>query len=465
MRRFVYLFLLPLAVLLGSCHKDDPNNPDEPQHCGRTVLVYMAMQNSLGAANYHKGDSAEMVNAMSYIPKDDRVLLFIDDAELPRLYELSSQQAGHGPRLVKRWRTEVSSASAAMLTEVLQLMRQQYPSDSYGLIMGSHASGWLPRESYNPQRSVARVAPGGASNGEALRLTKNGERSATSGPRKTWGIDVGPDGSMGNDAGVAGSVPDEMEITDLASAIESSGVHLTFLLFDACLMQNIEVAYALRRATDYIIASPISISAEGAYYTDLVHYGLFTADPVDVARTYVSYYKNEGSVKYTDGYGTVISCVRTAGLEAFAQTMKGLLTEVVSPYLASLGTTDWVEALKPADMSAALNYQAYSSRFFFRPHNYDLISAMQTLGANASQMATLRQALSDVVVYSGATASFWIGPGFWTMKTMPTDAEAWCGLSMFVPQQTYTEYAPECRFGDLNKAFRQTEWGRAVFSN
>lgn len=436
------LYILGLCLCLVACHKDDPENGGEKGPFGRTVLVYMAMQNSLGSEGYHRADSTEIANAMGFIPENDRLLLFIDDVQKPRIYELSralnatDKKTGRpiGPKLVKTWKTEQSSASPEMLTEVLKYMRTDYPADSYGLVLGSHANGWLPTEQ----------TPQGASQHRA--------------PRKTWGIDVGPEGSMRNDLGVAGSIPDQMEITELASAISKSGVHPEYILFDACLMQNIEVDYALRHVTNYIIGSPIAISAEGAYYTDLVHYGLFSSAD-DVCSAYVNYYLGHGSIPYRDNYGTVMSCVKTAGLENLAHEMHSLL-EMLFP---GKNAEEKVEALKAKPLKGALNYQAYAKSYYYRPHNYDIISAVKAMGADLLLAFQLQKALDDVVTAKGANATFYIGPGYFTMQTMPTSEKDWYGVSMFVPQQEYTDYASLCIFGDLNEEFKKTEWYKAVY--
>lgn len=455
MKRLLMLLVAPMALILTACHKDNPEIPSAEKHYGRTVLMYMAMQNSLGSSKYHMADSAEIANAMGYIPADDRMLLFIDDKDKPRIYELSRELAEkdpktgmpYGPKLVKQWRTDVSSASAATVTEVLEFMRTTYASDSYGLIMGSHATGWVPAELGANNRAAAQPEGGRA-------------------PRKTFGIDVGPDGVMANDHGVGGTVADQIEIGDLAAAIRKSGVKPEFILFDACLMQNIEVDYALRNATNYVIASPISISAEGGYYTDLVHYGLFTEDVADVARTYTSYYEGNGTIPYTDGYGTVMSCVRTGAMDNVAACLRDMLYEIAQRHPdavhTSTGALDLVATLKKANMEGALNYQAYCKGNYYRPHNYDIVSAMRHLGADAMQMRRLQQVLSEAVTYQGATKSFWIGPGYWTMQTMPKSTDEWCGVSMFVPQELYTANADVCLFGDLNDAFCLTEWGQML---
>lgn len=443
MKRYFLLLIAPVAILLACCNHDDPPEV-EPLHYGRTVLVYMAMQNSLGSSGYHKADSTEIANAMQYIPENDRLLLFIDDAKLPRIYELNKSLAAtdpktglpYGPKLLKRWAQEESSASGAMLTEVLRYAHENFDSDEYGLVMGSHATGWLPQASASEGLSAARA------------------------PRRTFGIDVGSNGSMSSDKGVAGSQPDEIEIDDLARAIKTSGVRPVFTLFDACLMQNVEVAYVMRDATDYIIASPISISAEGAYYTDLVRLGLFSSDPIEVARTYADYYLGRGSIPYTDGYGTVISCVRTAGMDALANTVGQLLSELAPAASAS----DRIESLKERKLEGTLPYHAYSKSYYYRPHYYDLLSAVQHLGATDEQLDRLCGALDEAIVFKATTDAFWVGPSYYAMQQMPKSERSWCGMSMFVPQQIYTDNASRCVFGDLNERYKTTEWFKRVYN-
>ena len=70
----------------------------------------------------------------------------------------------------------------------------------------------------------------------------------------------------------------QMDVTDLAAALQRAKVHCKYILFDCCLMQNLEVDYALRHVTDYVIASPMSIASPGAYYTHLMQNGLFAAE-------------------------------------------------------------------------------------------------------------------------------------------------------------------------------------------
>ena len=81
------LIALPLALLPACSGEEDPTPPPQKK-CGRVVMVYMSMQNSLGNKGHHLNDSTEIAQAMAYIPENDRLLLFIDDAQAPRMYEL-----------------------------------------------------------------------------------------------------------------------------------------------------------------------------------------------------------------------------------------------------------------------------------------------------------------------------------------------------------------------------------------
>ena len=436
---FWLCFGLPLTAFLA-CSDDDEPTPPPQEKLGRVVMVYMSMQNSLGSSQFHVNDSTEIVQAMASIPENDRLLLFIDDDLPPRMYELKHDL--QTPKLVKRWDKDFSTASKEGLQQVLTLMRTQYSANEYALVVGSHATGWLPKPGETAVSSNAR---------------EQAEGQTPSAPWRTIGIDVGDNGNLRTDKGPNGTVPDQMEIADFANAVSASGVHLCYILFDACLMQNVETAYALRKITDYVIASPISISGEGAYYTDLVRYGLFNGSPDMVAITYMSYYKGQGSIPYyteneSKYYGCVMSSIRTEALPQLASTVRNILAQQTGTP-GQQGTT-W-------DMSEALNYHTYSSYNYYRPHFFDLYSAFEAMGTDKASLKELRNAIDQTVTYYGANKKFWIGPSYFDFQTMPEAAE-YCGVSAFIPLQIYTDNAVNSAYGDLNAAFRQTEWYEAA---
>ena len=113
--------------------------------------------------------------------------------ESPYLLEMTP---GSG-KIMKTY-SEINSASAARMQEVLMDIIELYPARSYGLILWSHGTSWLPSNT-------------------SLR-------------------------SFGKDHG------SEMDIPDLSISLP---VYFDFILFDACLMGSVEVAYELKDNTGH----------------------------------------------------------------------------------------------------------------------------------------------------------------------------------------------------------------------
>ena len=119
--------LLPIYILIlcaASCHKEEaeapaPIAPAAPATPGqRTVLVYMAAQNSLGHDDFHHDDSLEIVKGAEALQEGQSLMLFIDDKTAPRLYALRAGE--EQPALVKRWADDANSTAAATLAAVLE---------------------------------------------------------------------------------------------------------------------------------------------------------------------------------------------------------------------------------------------------------------------------------------------------------------------------------------------------------
>ena len=169
-------------------------------------------------------------------------------------------------------------------------------------------------------------------------------------------------------------------------------------ILDACLMQNVEVAWQLRDVADYIIGAPIATPAAGSNYTHQLQSGLFSADPADIAATYYADVTDPAQTADYGSFGIVISAVRTDRLPALAEAVRAAL-----PGSAMAGR-------QSADMEGVLNYQAYTSVYFYRPHNYDMLQAAGRVLPEAARQA-VTDALDEAIVYKAATPRFYIGPG------------------------------------------------------
>lgn len=409
------------ALALCACHEDTAPAPPDTTG-GKMVLVYMVGENSLGAGGYLGKDSAEIMNGRTYVRPDDRMLFFVDGGGKPTLYRARADRPT--PETVAQWEQDFCSSDPDRLREVLECAHRLWPGKELSLVLWSHADGWLPPTDTDYQRYAQMRQP---------------VRPGIS--PSSFGIDSGADG-YGSNQGA------QMSVEGIASAINGAGLHCRYLFFDACLMQNIEVAYALRHVTDYVVASPASTPGAGSNYTHTLQRGLFSDDPADICRTYLSDAEDPAQADY-QGMGLVISCMRTDKVQALADFLRQALP------LSAIANQ------QSAEMDTVLAYQSYSRNYYYRPHNYDLLQALHHI-LPAKLHNDLRTLVTQAVTYRGASRRLWVGPGWNEYQSIPVASGDYCGVSLFVPQAVYTRNAALTPHGDLNEAFRQTEWYRAA---
>lgn len=286
-----FLFpLLLLSLLLTSCHKDD-----EPQTTPykRTVLVYIVADNN-GLASYAQEDLAEMKEGMAQVSDGMlHLLVYIDTGSSPRLVELKKQN-GQVVEDVVRTYDDRNSVGVDETREVFAdvFSNPDFLAEGYGLIYWSHGDGWIPY----------------------------GQASTR------W---VGQDKGDGDH---------RMNISELVTILQSVP-HLDFLMFDACFMASVEVAYELRSFTDYYVGSPTETPGPGAPYQVLVPMMVADQAAIRMSNSYFAFYEGiyTGKTPTVDGpwTGGVSICVmRTDALEQLAALTAQLLPEEVADIAA-----------------------------------------------------------------------------------------------------------------------------------
>src|SRR3546814_889253 len=138
MSRNPLIFLLLAGLMVVGCGKNDPPEQARPE---RTVIVYMAASNNL--ESYALDNINQMEKAIT--GKDQQLLVYIDvRGKTPRVLKITHDTSAEivSPAVINY--ANHNSASAAVLKQVLEDIRAAYPAASYGLIMWSHASSWMP---------------------------------------------------------------------------------------------------------------------------------------------------------------------------------------------------------------------------------------------------------------------------------------------------------------------------------
>ena len=383
-----------MSLLLGvtSCHWF---NPDDEVVYDRTVLAYIAAENSLSYGAFHEQDIDEMLQAAGDIPANSRLLIYLDDTSNPRILSIE-QQSGRRPtsRVVHEYSEEQNSGDVETLRTVMEWVCDHYPSSSYGLIFWSHGDAWLPAKAV-PQRSIC--------------------------------IDNGR-----NNYSNSGS---KMDIADVADVLDGFPC-LEFILFDACFMQAVEVAYELRHVTRHVIASPAEIPNPGAPYERMVK--PFFSVPFDGAEVVEQYYRmyNDSVISVfgygSDRYGVSLSVIDCSHLDALADATAEMVTKYVSRDEAT-------------DLKGIQRYYPLSSKS--RPEFYDMNGYMRRLIKDEADYVRWKSVFDLAVPYARSTA-WWYSNDAYTQRV---DLDNYGGVSFYVPQNRSI-------YDGLNEKFRTTSW-------
>ena len=382
-------------VFLASCGKEDnPMQPDKPSEpARRTVLLYFAADNNL--APYAKTDLEEAkAGLLASSVEDVHLLAYCDfGGSDARLVELVKQDGAVSEEIVREYGKR-NSVGVDETREVFSdvFTHPDYEAESYALVYWSHADGWIPYPV----------------------------------PDTRW---IGQDKGEGDK---------RMNLSDFISTLEGMP-HFDFIYFDACFMQSIEVAYALRDYADYYLASPTETPGTGAPYERILSAMLTEGASVEMAdiyyQTYETYYNGTVHGGYTTEdwtAGASICVLATAELESLASLTAQLLPE---------------DALEVADLrSLSFNYDKRSKNSSAYVGYYDWDDMMQAL-LDEADYATWKQAFDASVAYWATTPmNYSSSAGMFSM-------EGTSGVSHYIPQSLTSPAAD---------AYRATEWYEAA---
>lgn len=340
--RFLFC-ALAMALTLFSCKKAEKEEIVVVKR-PKTVLLYMVANNNL---SYDAENSISRLQN-GYVPAEEgNLLVYKHCAGMdPVLLHIKKGEEGTVVAdTAYRFPPRVSATKSA-LTQALNVTQALFPADSYGLILWSHGTGWIP-----PLASSSSAAQ---------------EQRSGSCPERTFGLD--------------GKV--ELEIRDLAQAIPYK---LSFMLMDACFMGGIETAYEVKDSVDYYIGSPAEILTESfPYHKIMQHIFKSTPDYAAVCKEYYDYYNAKtGSVR-----SATVALMDCSKLAEVAEVAKRVFDQ-------------YGERIASLDLSLLQPYFRGSSSKYF----YDLKDLVDAI-ADASLSAEFAAALERAVPYKAATPYF-----------------------------------------------------------
>lgn len=337
--KFRYLYII-LLLLVYSCSKE--NEIDIPVPKGRTVLVYIAGDGQ-GISNL-SGEVAQTQESLMEGWSDKingSLIIFADRNDSPPVLIKIGVHKNITVADTLRSYSNENSASPELLRQVIEDTQLLAPGESYGLMLFSHASGWLPENVFkNPRKWESEY-------NNVSKIT----------PR-----------SIFEDKGR------EMELADFADAIPDG--MFEFIASEMCFMSSVETAYALRNKTKYLLAAAPEVLSPGfrpVYETSLDLLYKSTPDLEGFGQKFFDYFNG-----LQDDYkSAAISLVKTSKMESLA-----VLTREIAPSL----TQQQIDKVQVYDRNGKPN-------LFFDYRDYILQVATPI------QMAELDELLSQIVIF------------------------------------------------------------------
>jgi hypothetical protein len=379
--------LLIMCIMVQTFFACDPDEPDfsPPASNRRTVLVYLGTDNNFRAEAAEK--TAQLKSSWNET-SDGNLLIYSDTGEKPALVHIYYHpQRGNIADTIETYPPE-NSASPATFTRVLNRVKEYRPAASYGLVVLSHATGWLPAEMSEPAPKLKSVI-----------------------------LDKGTD-----------ETDNYMELSDFAASIPYK---LDFIIFDACFMGSVEVAYELKDKTDYLVASPAEVLSPGFVYSTMMQHllgrGVLNtpeADLTAVARDFYEYYNGQSGLYRS----ATVSVIKTSELEH----LKRLCHSAPDA---------------ETDLTGVQTFGYGTQKIYFDLGDYIQKRSPERYGE-------FQSAFDNCIVYKACTDSYY-SAGTGTLQVIRT----FSGLSVYVPQPQYPH---------ANAAYKKLKWaeetGNAPFA-
>lgn len=365
--KLLALSLAFISLCFNSCDLIDSSDDTSVvvNEKNSTILFYMVGENDL--SDYMEVNIDNIKTGYGKTDSLANILVYKDIDENPKLYLVDKDT--YGTVTLKTIKTYSSQASVDpdVMARVLNDVFTTYPASRKGVVFSSHADGSLYQSSTISKRSF--------------------------GLEKINGTYYG------------------MNITDIDEAL-SQCPYLDLVMFDACLMANIETAYEIKNRAKYLLATPNSVPGDGFPYqyvmADLLK--MNEESLKDAADQYYNYYRMN-SLEWDDF--VAVSLTDLTKISDIAEAMDSLCR--VPAVQAKIETLN------------AENIQKYE----LTKELYDCGQWIDSIGCGHPQVAVVKSALDNAVLYK--KHSDYACCDSWGTLYLPITDERFSGLNTYLP--------------------------------
>lgn len=369
-----------ISIVSGCTQEDDTRRPIDTK-ANKVVMFYLpwtgsAYDSRFSLYNYFLQNIEDIKSAIAEQGGmgNNRLLVFLcsssDKADLFEVaYHNGEVVTDHIKEIIYNNGPDYTYANG--LAKIFTEIKAYAPANKYSLIIGSHGMGWLPVE--KTQKRLPTRYFGGSS--------------------KEF----------------------QMNITDLAKAIELTKIKMQYILFDDCYLSTIENAYDLRNATQYLIACTSEIMAYGMPY-HLLWKDLVKDEPdyQQIVESFYQFYLN-----YTDQWGNprphgAIGVTKCDEVDAMVQLMK----KINAQYTFSADKLSSIQSLDG----------------FRKPIFYDMSSYVKLLCTDSHLYKEFDEQMQKMVPYKRCTPYIYTALG--DLDIPEVLVKEYCGITISDPTES-----------------------------
>lgn len=292
MKKILYIFLF--SIFWIACQKEDIE-PAMPTETDQTVLLYMPWSSNL--TSYFHNNIADFEKAVKQnILKNNRLIVFFAETETKAtLFEIKYNKGEVLRSTIKEYGVSTFT-TADGIASLINEVKKVAPANRYAMIVSCHGMGWLP-----------------VSTSKAMKASYAAEKDY-------WEYEGVPltryFGGLSSEY--------QIDITTFADGVIGSNTKMEYILFDDCYMSSIEVAYDLKDATDYLIASPTEVMAYGFPYADIGKHLFGNVNYYAICNGFLSFYEQYNVMPC--GTIGVIDCTELDGMASIMKEMNSRYT-------------------------------------------------------------------------------------------------------------------------------------------
>lgn len=267
--RYALLAIIPAFIMAAMMSCSDSNKPQEPEDTRATETILMFFPYSEGLSDAFADNVNDMktaIEANKGMGKARLIVVMAKTSVTAKMFELvyadgQCQEKNIELTMDMSFSSDNQGGVVATLQNILYKVKEIAPAHSYAMIIGAHGKSWMPAggftlaDCYKPKAMNKAI------------------------------------GSAGKDY--------QIDNLSLVTALQNVGIHLNYLLLDACYMANIESAYDFSNVCDYYISSPTEIMGIGIPYAK-AGAALLKHDFQTLVEEYDRFYK-----AYSMPYGTL----------------------------------------------------------------------------------------------------------------------------------------------------------------